>query len=311
MGYYMSELTNNHIHQLLAQSLLLTRDGVGIYDKEDKLIFCNDAMGDLFGVSAKEALMQTFASLCLRCFNNPTGINIESLSFDDWISKAHSKRRSCQFRTFETDTQDGRWFLVTEQVVQDDFLYVHFTDITEKKESEIALKLISDKLKEIVDKDYLTGLYNRRYFYKKANGEFNRSKRTKQHLSLLIFDLDKFKMLNDNYGHAAGDAVLQAFSNSIRPLLREYDIFARIGGEEFALLLPATKSNEAYKISERIRTLIDRLVIPFENNLLKVTTSIGLTDSNEGISKFEQMMRLADKNLYQAKLNGRNQTIYT
>jgi len=76
-------------------------------------------------------------------------------------------------------------------------------------------------------------------------------------------------------------------------------------------LLPATKSNEAYKISERIRTLIDRLVIPFENNLLKVTTSIGLTDSYEGISKFEQMMRLADKNLYQAKLNGRNQTIYT
>jgi len=118
-------------------------------------------------------------------------------------------------------------------------------------------------------------------------------------------------MINDNYGHAAGDAVLQAFSNAIRPLLREYDIFARIGGEEFALLLPATKNHEAYIISERIRELTGRLIVPFENNSLKVTTSIGLTDSYEGINKFEQMMRLADKNLYQAKLNGRNQTIYT
>ena len=120
----MSELTNHHLQELLAQSLLLTRDGVGVFDKEDKLIFCNDAMGGLFGVSAKEALNQTFTSLCLRCFNNPIGINIESSSFDDWISNAHFKRKSCQFRTFETDTQDGRWFLVTEQVVQEDYLYV-------------------------------------------------------------------------------------------------------------------------------------------------------------------------------------------
>jgi diguanylate cyclase (GGDEF)-like protein len=72
--------------------------------------------------------------------------------------------------------------------------------------------------------------HNRRYFYRKANGEFNRSKRTNQNLSLLLFDLDKFKMINDTYGHAAGDIVLQVFSNTIKPLLREYDIFARLGG---------------------------------------------------------------------------------
>lgn len=305
----MTKLVDINIQQLLTQSLLLTKDGVALFDKEDRLVFCNDALADLFGVNVNQALNQTFASLCLRCFNTPNGINIEFASFDDWMTNANAKRRSSQFRSFETDTQDGRWFLITEQVVQEDFIFMHSTDITSKKESEFALKLMSDKLKEIVDKDYLTGLYNRRYFYKKANGEFNRSKRTEQHLSLLIFDLDNFKMINDNFGHAAGDAVLQAFSNAIKPLLREYDTFARIGGEEFALLLPATESHEAYTISERIRKLIDQLVIPFDNHTLKVTTSIGLSDSYQGISEFEQLMRLADKNLYRAKVNGRNQTI--
>ncbi|MEH6534076.1 MAG: diguanylate cyclase [Photobacterium frigidiphilum] len=306
----MSELSDRHIQKIITESLSLTKDGVGVYDGDDKLVFCNNIMGGLFGLTAKEALNQTFTNLCLACFNDPIGINIESSSFDSWLSNALIKRRNCQFRTFETDTHDGRWFLVTEQVVQGSFLYVYFTDITEKKENELALKDMSDRLKEIVDKDYLTGIHNRRYFYQKAKAEFNRSKRANQDLSLLIFDLDNFKRINDNYGHAVGDVVLQEFSSNVRSFLRGYDIFARIGGEEFALLLPATKANEAYVIAERIRQLIASLTIPFEKGTVKVTTSIGLIESLDNIGEFEQMMRFADKNLYQAKLNGRNQTFW-
>jgi diguanylate cyclase (GGDEF)-like protein len=304
----MSELPNSQIQKLVTQSLLLTKDGVGIFDKDDKLVFCNDAMARLYELTVSEALQQTFTNLCLRCYNNPIGLNIESSSFDDWISSALAKRRRYPYRTFEIDAQDGRWYLVTEQVVQEHYLYIYLTDITEKKENEIALIKLTDKLKEVADKDYLTGIYNRRYFYQQAKAEFNRCKRSEQNLSLLIFDLDNFKMINDNYGHAAGDAVLLAFSSNIISILRDYDIFARIGGEEFALLLPATKVNKAFAISERIRQLIASLTITFEQHTLKVTTSIGLIENLGEINDFDQMMHFADKNLYQAKINGRNQT---
>ena len=305
----MIESASNHTLQLLAKSLLLTKDGVGIFDKNDKLIFCNDAMGELFGVSASKALGESFRQLCLRCFNGNTGLNIESSSFDNWMSYAQAKRRSSDFRSFETDTQGGKWYLVTEQVVDQDYLYVHFTDITEKKANETALQTMSDKLTKIVDRDHLTEVYNRRYFYKKGHAEFNRSRRLNQALSVLILDLDRFKDINDNYGHAAGDMVLKAFSNAIVPLLREYDTFARIGGEEFALLLPATNSNEAQLISERIRTTIAKLTIPFESQQLKVTTSIGVTGCSSELKTFDEMMHLADTSLYRAKSQGRNQTI--
>lgn len=306
----MFELPDSHIQKLITESIFLTKDGIGIFDKNDKLIFCNDAMAVLFGSTPPDVLNQTFTDLCFRCFNSSIGINIESESFDVWISNALAKRRSSLFRTFETDIQNGRFFLVTEQIVQEDYLYTYFTDITKQKDNELALKEMSCQLKKVTDKDYLTGIYSRRYFYEHANAEFSRSKRTSQALSILLFDLDSFKQVNDKYGHAAGDAVLKSFSANVHSLLRTYDIFSRIGGEEFALLLPETKANEAYLISERIRKLVSSLEIPFEQERLKITASMGLIESAEHITEFDQMMRLADEKLYQAKLNGKNQTCY-
>lgn len=304
----MPKLSHNHVQEIIAESLLLTKDGVGIFDKNDTLVFCNDTLASIFGCTVDDALNKTFKELALACFNDPIGIIIESLSFDHWISSALVKRRSCPFRKFEIDTHEGKWFLITEQIVQQNYLFTYITDITEKKENEFELKAISEKLKEIVDKDFLTGIYNRRFFYQKAKAEFNRIKRSNQYLSLLIFDLDNFKDINDNYGHSVGDIVLQVFSSHVSAYLRDYDIFARIGGEEFALLLPDTKTNEAYLIAERIRKSIASLTIPFENGTIKVTTSIGLIENLDNKNEFEQMMQLADKNLYQAKMNGRNQT---
>tara|TARA_R110001583_G_scaffold47095_2_gene147520 strand:+ start:5379 stop:6287 length:909 start_codon:yes stop_codon:yes gene_type:complete len=295
------------IENIIMESLALTKDGVGIYNKDDCLIYCNDAIGALFGMSAEEALNKSFSELSSSCFNSLKGINIEFTTLEAWLSHALTKRRSCPFRTFETDTQEGKWFLVTEQIVHKDYLYVYITDITQKKASERALKRMSEQLQKLATTDDLTGIHNRRYFYEKAEAEFNRSRRKHQTFSVMVLDLDNFKHINDKFGHAAGDAVLKAFAINVQPHLRNYDTFARIGGEEFAILLPNTEKHNTYIIAERIRASIEALVVPFENELLNFTVSIGVIENVGDIKSIDQVMQNADKSLYQAKFNGRNQ----
>ncbi|XPF95718.1 diguanylate cyclase [Colwellia sp. RE-S-Sl-9] len=306
----MSKLTNNKIKKILIESLLLTKDGVGLFDPDDRLVFCNEALGEFFGSSASKALNKTFSELCLGCFKTKKGAHIETDNFETWIKKALANRRSRNYRTFETDTVDGKYFIVTEQMAQENFLYLYITDITEKKKSELQLKLMSQELEELATTDYLTGIRNRRYFYQMARAEFNRSKRKSITLSLLILDLDKFKSINDNYGHKAGDLILQTVTQTISKLLREYDIFARIGGEEFAILLPSTDLNSAYIIAERIRKSVELIEVVFEDKTLTITTSIGMTESSEHITSFDQLVQTADKYLNQVKNQGRNKVLF-
>ncbi|GAA5131251.1 sensor domain-containing diguanylate cyclase [Thalassotalea piscium] len=175
--------------QTLIESILLTNDGVGIFDPEDRLIFCNDALAIIFGVTATEALHKTFSQLCFSCFNSKLGINIESEDFNAWMEMALSKRRKSNYRTFETDTAQGAHFIVTEQIVQNNYLYTYVTDITEKKKYEHKLTVMSQELEQLATTDYLTGIRNRRYFYEKGRAEFNRSKREETKLSVLLLGL--------------------------------------------------------------------------------------------------------------------------
>ncbi|TWX47411.1 sensor domain-containing diguanylate cyclase [Colwellia hornerae] len=295
------------IEKIIIESLALTKDGVGIFNRDDRLIYCNDAIGRLFGMSAEEALNKSFSELSADCFNSPRGINIEFTTLEAWLSHASAKRRSCPFRTFEVDTQEGKWFLVTEQIVHNDYLYMYITDITEKKANERALQLMSEQFQKLATIDSLTGIYNRRYFYEKANAEFNRSSRKNKIFSIMFFDLDNFKHINDKFGHAAGDAVLKCFAVNVQTHLRNYDTFARVGGEEFAILLPNTEKDNACVIAERIRASIEALMIPFEKESLKITVSVGVVENLIDIKSIDQIMNNADKRLYQAKSNGRNQ----
>ncbi|QIR15620.1 sensor domain-containing diguanylate cyclase [Shewanella aestuarii] len=208
-------MLDHKIEQVIIDSLLLTKDGVGIFDADDRLVFCNEALEMLLGIPAEKALNQTFSALCFRSFTTKTGINIEADCFDTWISAALTKRRSCDYRTFETDTVEGKHFIVTEQIVQQHFLYLYITDITEKKQNEQKLTLMSQELQKLATTDYLTGIYNRRYFYETAKVEFSRSQREATKLSVLMLDLDKFKGINDSYGHNAGDLVLQTFACTV------------------------------------------------------------------------------------------------
>lgn len=302
----MYQVLDHQIEQIIIDSLLLTKDGVGIFDPEDRLVFCNLALETFLSIPVGEALHKTFSELCFICFSRKIGINVEAECFDTWIAAANKKRRHSDYRTFETDTVTGKYFIVTEQMVQNNYLYMYITDITEKKESEKRLKLMSQELEKLAATDYLTGIHNRRHFYETAKEEFNRSLRENIALTVLMLDLDKFKLINDTYGHNAGDIVLKTFTKTVSKLLRDYDTFARIGGEEFAILLPSTDAKIGAMIAERIRAAVAAMKIIFENDTVMITTSIGLLQHSDQINSFDHMMQIADEYLNQAKKNGRN-----
>ncbi len=174
------------------------------------------------------------------------------------------------------------------------------TDITE-------LHMMKEELQRQASTDVLTGLHNRRSFYEYAQREFSRSVRTRLPLSVIALDIDHFKSVNDRYGHPVGDAVLIAVAKRCLEVVREADLLARTGGEEFSLILPETPLHTAMDVAERLRALFDGhdLQIPGESISINMSLGVAMRTSNE--KSFDSLFSRADKALLQAKQQGRNQ----
>ncbi|EQC48212.1 diguanylate cyclase (GGDEF) domain protein [Bacteriovorax sp. BSW11_IV] len=169
-------------------------------------------------------------------------------------------------------------------------------------------RLTYDKLNLEANTDKHTGCYNKTYFNDKIELEVKKCMVTGNPLSLIIFDLDHFKKLNDNYGHDAGDFVLKDAAALIRKTgVRENDIFARYGGEEFVILLPKTNLKQSFEIAERLRKLLETHKFIYENQILPVTASIGVADYRQGVKTGTDLFKRADEAVYKAKQGGRNQ----
>ena len=157
--------------------------------------------------------------------------------------------------------------------------------------------------------DELTGINNRRAFFKKAKTLYYASQRYSHPLTVLMIDIDDFKIINDTYGHAAGDQVIQKVAESLQKNLRESDVVGRIGGEEFAISLPETDIDTAYILAERIRKKIKNITLIYQKFTLTFAVSIGCAESNDTSQAFEDLVGLADKVLYEAKNEGKNKTV--
>lgn len=191
-----------------------------------------------------------------------------------------------------------------------------FEDITERKQLECSLaqaKLEAEKAKEEAERlaftDYLTGLYNRRAFISMLKMELDRAKRKQESISLILLDVDNFKLINDTYGHLAGDAVLQEISKVVNENLRRYDFVGRYGGEEFIICLPDTTGDKALVIAERIRRMIasEEIPIPESEAIAQVTVSMGISPLGpEEPRNLDLLIKNADIVLYEAKKLGRN-----
>jgi diguanylate cyclase (GGDEF)-like protein len=169
-------------------------------------------------------------------------------------------------------------------------------------------RLTYDKLHEEANTDGLTKCYNKKYFNESLENEVKKSRLTGKPLTLIIFDLDHFKKLNDNYGHDAGDYVLREKSRVIRETgIRQGDVFARYGGEEFCILLPNTNLKQGFEIAERLRKLIEKHEFIYDGKRLPVTSSIGVADYRQGVNTGTDLFKRADSSVYKSKEGGRNQ----
>jgi two-component system, cell cycle response regulator len=154
--------------------------------------------------------------------------------------------------------------------------------------------------------DGLTQIYNKRYFMEVLEREISRSHRYGRELSLIMFDIDHFKVINDTYGHLAGDHVLKHLASAVKGRIRREDIMARYGGEEFTIILPEIDNYNSRQFAEKIRRLVEKTVFKFEDTQIPVTISIGVATSNADINAPEEFIKLSDENLYEAKRRGRN-----
>lgn len=168
---------------------------------------------------------------------------------------------------------------------------------------------LSNQLEDLAMKDGLTGLINRRYFFIRGLDEVKRTIRYKCPLSVIMLDIDLFKKINDSFGHEAGDKVLMYIASIMQRNIREVDIAARLGGEEFAILVPNTTAEDALVLAERLRHEIETTSSDSLAGKVNVTASIGVASFTEEMTDLDALLRDADTAMYQAKSRGRNRVV--
>jgi diguanylate cyclase (GGDEF)-like protein len=179
----------------------------------------------------------------------------------------------------------------------------HVSIMQREREEAVA------KLQEYADRDGLTGIANRRYFEARLRDEYTRWQRYGGQLSILLFDLDHFKKINDQFGHVVGDAVLREMAQRVAHVVRAQDTFGRFGGEEFALLLPCTPLEDAMLVAEKIRNTIGDTPVDVQGVDVPVTASVGGAAARVGVPAYEALINEADAALYSAKRQGRNRSV--
>lgn len=173
-----------------------------------------------------------------------------------------------------------------------------------------GMQYILSQLCQLTIEDSLTGLYNRRYFNQAMKNEIERNYRDNRSLALAIIDIDHFKNVNDTWGHDVGDKVLKDVANIMKNNVRQSDTISRIGGEEFAVIMPNIRHHLAKEVMERLRADIENAIIPVDNTELQVTISIGTAVSEpKQIITVDEFYNLSDQALYQAKNSGRNKVV--
>lgn len=181
-------------------------------------------------------------------------------------------------------------------------LLITFEDVTERE-------LLRRRLIEMASTDELSGLNNRRRFRECAEEAFHYAQQYQTPLSVLMMDIDYFKKVNDSFGHQIGDVVIRNFSEMLVSVFGESNIVGRMGGEEFAVILPDVFMQQAYEQAEFFRQAVEKKIMIFGQWQVKVTVSIGVTEYNEKIPTLDTLMNQADSAMYDAKHEGRNRTM--
>jgi diguanylate cyclase (GGDEF)-like protein len=228
--------------------------------------------------------------------------------------RTHPERREIPI-IFLTASQEKKHLLQAFDRGAVDYITKPFNppELLARVKTHLELKHTRDELRKAVAElerlattDSLTGIANRRYLLLMGENEFNRARRYDRQLSVLMLDVDRFKQINDTYGHALGDEALQAIAKAIVSALRKGDSFGRFGGEEFVAFLPETALDDAVEVANRIRTTIAQLCLFSRKKPVQMTVSIGATEYSKQDENLDKIIQRADRALYHAKHRGRN-----
>jgi diguanylate cyclase (GGDEF)-like protein len=273
--------------------------GILLLDQDFRAEFMNGKVCELGGLSEPvPGEKPAFADLIRRIADN----DIYAISDDEreaYIAGRHAWVRQDDPPPFDIRRRDGRITRVKCIVLRDGARMLTYTDETE------TVRHVHE-LEELASHDGLTGVYNRRQFQTLAQTEWTRSRRYDRPMSMLMIDIDFFKRINDRFGHDVGDEVLRSIAQLCRDAKRDSDLLARIGGEEFAMLLPETDLVSATAIADRLCAATRSGTFVASDPSYSVALSIGVASLEAGVDTLDQLAKRADQALYAAKRAGRN-----
>lgn len=215
------------------------------------------------------------------------------------------------YQSVQTDMYEDRYsttFMARFVAIYTTLAILSFLNEYFRDGSQRHLESAYQRLESMFRTDEMTGLYNRRHIMEQLAYEALRMNRKNTPFSVILFDIDYFKQINDRYGHACGDYVLQSIAMVVKKAIRGMDITARVGGEEFLILLPDTHLHSAAIVAERLRKEMEQHPFNYEGMQFSVTVSLGVTEARNDLLP-DELIRLADENLYKAKNRGRNRMV--
>ncbi len=277
---------------------------VFVFDAEDRLRYANPAYRAAVRLPPQECL--TWAGIMRANHAHRQGLVIETDDIELWLATVASRRGKQPYRCFEVDTHDGRWFWVSETLSPEGWLLCIGTEITALRQDVRSLRQARDKALRAARTDSMTGLANRGHALTQLRQALDNPDAAP--LCVALLDLDHFKRINDSLGHAAGDAVITDFCRHMLACTRREDMCARLGGEEFLLMLPhadlAQASAVVQRLLERTRQARPLPGLPDQG----YTASAGVALARAGDST-DSLLHRADAALYQAKAGGRDRLV--
>ncbi len=314
----MSDLTLDIADFHWMTQILDTMDaGLVVLDREYKVCVWNSFMQSYSGVLAQNIIGRNlFDSVpelpkeWLKTKIDAT-VDLEMRSFSSW------ENRPFLFNFYNfSPVSNGSNHMYQDVVItplrslsgEIKHIAIQVNDVSEIARSKNFLKETNSHLSEISRKDGLTGLLNRAFWEQNLKEEFARLQFIDAPASLVIFDIDHFKKVNDTYGHQAGDIVIQKTAELLKKTARSSDLCGRYGGEEFTVLLPKTTADQASYFAERLRKRIEEQLVTYSDLSIQYTISLGVCEHRDEMKSHSEWLKMADKALYAAKESGRNQT---
>ena len=275
------------------------QSGLLLLNRDLHAVYSNPVLHRMFRTFSPEEIRETNPSYgeLLQAAAAALSVNIQ-----DYVARRLAWVRSGDPTPFDLPMANGTVLRCHLAALPDGGRMVIYSDVTDIVRN-------AEEMERLATVDGMTGIYNRRHFLALADHEWNCARRYGRPISFLMIDIDHFKAINDDFGHEIGDRMIVHLANLARDCKRDSDVLARIGGEEFAILLPETTLEQARAMAERLREQVASSPLPEAPHSLCASVSVGVATADDDTATLSDLMKSADQALYCAKRAGRNQVI--